>query len=114
MFADERAVTSYAKDMCFSKRDVLFLSMICSSENIHIKRRILEGSTDPDLIARKISDDLGYSFELTIPMIMDIRSTLSGDHIIPDNEMANRSRRLVSDIAYSRGPYSGEVVGSTP
>ena len=57
---DRSSVKSYAKDMCFGKRELMFLNIITASENRHLRCRILDVDLDIDSIVAMISDEIGY------------------------------------------------------
>lgn len=83
VLADDMTISSYAKDLGFSRRDILFLKTICSPDNHSFKKRILDETINLDSISDRMSDEFGFDHELIKALIADIRAA------IIDNELDN-------------------------
>ena len=113
VFTDERTVASYARDIGFSKRDIHFLEAICYSENNHIRKRVLQMDASPEMVSRKIHDELGYESSFVVPIIKDIRYALNGVEIDNDH-VIDRITGSVEDFPFEGGTYTGDVIDSIP
>ena len=95
-FTDDKTIASYAKDLGFSKRDILFLKTICSSDNYIIKKKILDRTIDLDSISCRMSDEFGFDYDLIKIFIIDIREVIIDYESMDENDRDNSNEPICS------------------
>lgn len=109
--SDRNNVISYAKDVGFSKKEILFLEMISNPDNRYLRKKLFDLDVDDESIIRKISDETGYDMSFITLIITDIRDVLR-DSISPWDENHEKILDLIHVLTGFR--YEGDLFDFLP
>ena len=109
--SDRNNVISYAKDIGFSKKEILFLEMISNPNNRNLRKKLFNLDVDDESIIRKISDETGYDVSFITLIITDIRDVLR-DSINSRNEYHEKILDLIHILTGVR--YEGPLSNNLP